>query len=474
MIATRIRLALVPVIAGLLLGGGIALQRQTSRSPRTGTAALPEVGGQAGIVLSSDHLDFGEILGNTVAERQLVLRNTGPSSVHLRVDRSGSTFTLDRDEMVLEPGATGRISVRAAPSRTGRLREELRIRADGSGAEPLVVALEGNARGSSFASPTLAENDAPRSEDPPSVRVDETGANWPSIARGPGEAVDDPGVVVAIPGGATPSPAPASLSLTRTASAASPTEPNFGTTVARAASPGAPVVPWDPGARPSRGMADRPSNPPPDAVPRDGEEPLPVPRPTPADDRDGSSSDPVEPTTTPILAVSPASSLTLLGSRNQFYPQQLGVLGSSSGGSFSLASRLELPRVPLAFGQSMQFQQSGSAVGTFDSATGQVTLQLSIHAMDNAGNAAPLALSLTTGTVMARNGNGVLLSASGMPRSAAGNVRLVGIAKIPPGYRNGAEEQLVTLDLVGTLQFPGASEARATTASRSGQTQEDL
>ena len=61
---------------------------------------------------------------------------------------------------------------------------------------------------------------------------------------------------------------------------------------------------------------------------------------------------------------------------------------------------------------------------------------------------------MTTGTSFGRNQAGVVVSISGTPRAAdTGIVRLVGIQKIPMGYRNGAEQHLVIVEILASLDF---------------------
>jgi hypothetical protein len=215
-------------------------------------------------------------------------------------------------------------------------------------------------------------------------------------------------------------------------------------------------------------MADRPTPNPAADAPLDDETPAPVRSSrntsTPPADEPG----PDDASSVASLIVAPQSSVSLLGTRNSFYPQQLGVLGAATGGAFSLASSVQVPHVPLAFGQSMEFSQQGAAVGNFDPGSGQVSLSLPLQAVDSRGNAAPVVLSLTTGTVMTRNANGVLLSLTGEPRSVQGRLRLVGMGKIPPGYGNGAEEQIVMVEILGNLSFPTTSAARSGAGSGTG------
>jgi hypothetical protein len=76
-----------------------------------------------------------------------------------------------------------------------------------------------------------------------------------------------------------------------------------------------------------------------------------------------------------------------------------------------------------------------------------------MQAVDSDGDAAPIPMRLTTGTIVARNDAGVVVSISGTPRSGDGLVRLVGIDKIPTGFNNGAEEQLVVVEILASLRF---------------------
>ena len=97
------------------------------------------------------------------------------------------------------------------------------------------------------------------------------------------------------------------------------------------------------------------------------------------------------------------------------------------------------------------------------------------RAVDSNGNSAPIVLALTTGTIVTRNANGVLVSLTGQPRaSGSGQLRLVGIAKIPVGFRNGAEQQLVSVDVVGSLTFASPTSARNASDAASAGDQENL
>jgi hypothetical protein len=170
------------------------------------------------------------------------------------------------------------------------------------------------------------------------------------------------------------------------------------------------------------------------------------------DDDDNQDQDPFN---RPALTISGQSTVRILGSSATFYPQEIGVIGTDAGGPISLTGAMRFPQVPLAFGESMLFAQiTGGAAGGFDPFTGEVQLQLPVQAVDSDGDAAPLNLRLTTGTVMARNEAGIVVSISGTPRAqGTGIMRLVGIEKIPPGFRNGAEEHLAVFEILASLTF---------------------
>jgi hypothetical protein len=120
----------------------------------------------------------------------------------------------------------------------------------------------------------------------------------------------------------------------------------------------------------------------------------------------------------------------------------------------ALAQPLQFPQVPLAFGESMLFSQIAPVSGAYSPSSGDVQLQIPVQAIDTDGDAAPLTLNLTTGTVVARNESGKLVTLSGSPRAPkAGVLRLVAIEKIPVGYKNGAEEHLVVFEILASLSF---------------------
>jgi hypothetical protein len=157
---------------------------------------------------------------------------------------------------------------------------------------------------------------------------------------------------------------------------------------------------------------------------------------------------------TPTLTIWSSSMIRLGGSSNTFYPQRVPLAGAASGGPFTLSTAITFPIVPSAFGESMQFRQTGLAAGSFDPATGQVMLQVPLNAVDADADAAPLPIQLTTGTSVARSESGQVVSLTGRGRGADGSFTLVALQKIPSGYGNGFEEHLVAFEVQGQLNFP--------------------
>ncbi len=444
-------LILLLVIAGLAVGGGFVFFR--NRGPdvplTSGSDQSSRSVGSHGILLSSDHLDFGDVLLDREVLRQLVLRNTGLNVVRLRLEGS-PTFRVEPREISLDPGKSSHVAVVASPAQPGALRDELRIYAEGRSLDPLVVVLEGRARSSVAVSASASQ---PSGADQPGAERGVAASSAGETLPGGGPSPDDaPGSDA---GRSASALAPGSVQVTRTSAASG----GIGGDESRAAlgarmqPPGAIVVPFDFSSRPSRSMADRPEPTAGGGPSGDDEDPVPV-----KTSKDPSDLERKKDTSRPRgasgLAVSAASTLSILGSVNQFYPQQLLVFGSPNGGTFSLGGSLQLPRIALGFGQSMTFAQSGSAVGTFDPGSGLVQLHLLIQAIDSNGRAAPLELSLTTASFPFRNNSGAYVSVSGSPRLPSGDLRLVGAAKVPTNHGNSAEEQWVTIEIVGNLSFP--------------------
>jgi hypothetical protein len=450
------------------------------------------------IVLSSARLNFGEVPVQGAAARQLILKNDSASPIEAWFEIGDLAYSVAPARLTIQPGEIQRLSVTVSPREAGELNDELWIFAGDERAEPLIVALEGQAY--SVAERALAASSG------------ETGASSTigadvSAARSGARNVQGQGVVPV--GGSTVSPggvpagervltatqpaggAMVMTSLTGEAVAAGPetagaagegqAEKSAGSSQAQRAAAGddlppegrvpggaygnVVVAPYDPlTSSPVSSLAEATPLPPEQISDEEAANAREVPskiRDHEDDGRDGlpedlEEDDPFDqdPMSSPSMSISGLSSVTLIGSTVRFYPQEVLLLGGVQGGAFNLMQPIQFPLVPLAFGESMLFSQNGPAAGTYDPGSGQVAMEIVLQAVDSEGHAAPLSISLTTGTALARNDAGVVVSLVGSPRNpGTGLVKLVGIGKIPMGFRNGAENRTVFVEILATLDF---------------------
>jgi hypothetical protein len=88
-------------------------------------------------------VDFAEVPLGRVAEREVVLRNSGRRALEFRSQLEGTWFDLrDQAPKVIAPGAEARVVVRFRPQRTGERHGRLELRASGAVAHA-VVTLQG-------------------------------------------------------------------------------------------------------------------------------------------------------------------------------------------------------------------------------------------------------------------------------------------------------------------------------------------
>jgi hypothetical protein len=436
----------------------------------------------APIVLSSTLLDFGLVPLNGSAVRQLVLRNDGTDPLRAALSVAGANYRIKPDHLLLHPGIAARVSISVRADRPGSLDDELRIAFEEQEGDPLVVALEGQAHAdaageglrqgpiSAEPRPTeLAGNTQGPGEAPGRAHVpSRLPAPQPGVAAAPGVHPDFSGVVTQAdrPGATSTAGEPTTTRASRAAAAAAAGEPGPPLKPADRGSIGLTVLPPNPNAQSNvpfddqrrvtesigqeeakrahkmRSMVDRELEDRNDLPDREEIE---------AQD-DEFDRQPF----TPTLAISGISNVRLIGSVNTFYPQVIQVDGTEAGGPISLRGSIQFPRVSWAMGDSMDFKQTAPAVGSYDRNTGQVELHVPVNAVDFDNRAAPLPLVLTTGTVVARDETGLVVSMTGSARSSSGVLKLVGIQKIPVGYGNNAEQQLVVFELAASLEFGSA------------------
>jgi hypothetical protein len=446
------------------------------------------------ITLSSDRLDFGDVQLHGVATRQLILRNDGdrPLTAELVVDDESVRVRPER--LILHPGVGSRVEIELSGEEIGDLSDALRVVVDEPGRDPLLVALTGRVQqdaprpsaleasrsrrsaggdaqaGAGERTGAASPTEASRSTEP--TGRDSRGERPTRIAANLTEAGQEAGVAAQGTGSAT-----VSGTTRRPEASGDATRSRTADRAANSASrnPAIKVLPYDPAtSAPVRSLAEPPP-PVPDQISEeeaananripsktDGEE-LPETLPDePYDDDDDRERDMGErreddddPFVSPTLTISGQSIVRVLGHEAGFYPQAIDVLGTDMGGPLNLLGPVDFPVVPLAFGGSILFAQLGvPASGGWDARSGQVTLQIPIQAVDADGDAAPMQLVLTTGTAMERNQAGAVVAISGTPRDPrSGICRLVGISKIPVGFKNNGEQHLVIVEILASLTF---------------------
>ncbi len=462
----RARLVLHPVvfiallvIAGCALGLGIVWRRSSSASgaSESGTTQATAI---AGLQISSDHLDFGEVGLDRSVSRQLRLGNSGPDPIALRIE-GGDAFVVNPRRLTVQPQTAARVTVTANPTKPGAMQAQLFLFQDGAAEPSLVVSLEANAsvNATGTREPSGADPEAGSEQDADAV----------ALSGQPGTAEVYPLGGVSPAANADGTQPAGSVQISRTMGEGAGDDSGSATASSRSgsasAAPPTVAAPFDATPRTPRSIADRPRGLPTGSAPVEGEEAVDITHKNPhdadelaQDDDSGGGSDDAQPS---AFVVASSSSLSLMGTMNRFYPQQIGVSGSESGGAFGLVTGIQFPKIPLAFGQSMTFAQNGPATGQYDHSSGQTELRMILDATDSNGRTAPVDMRLTTGSVVTRNNSGVLISVNGQPRvGSSGQLRLVGIGKIPLNFGNAAEQQLVMVDIIASLAFGSSGQGQ--------------
>jgi hypothetical protein len=146
----RARLVLHPVvliallvIAGFAVGIGIVWRRSsvTADARGNGTAAATSI---AGLQISSDHLDFGEVGIDRSVSLQLRLGNSSSDPIALRIEGADS-FHVEPRLLVVQPNGFARVTVTANATKPGAMQDQLRLFRNGSSEPALVVTLDANA-----------------------------------------------------------------------------------------------------------------------------------------------------------------------------------------------------------------------------------------------------------------------------------------------------------------------------------------
>ncbi len=156
------------------------------------------------------------------------------------------------------------------------------------------------------------------------------------------------------------------------------------------------------------------------------------------------------------------SEIGMVGTSEKLDDQDVGVAAAASPAHWRTVDGIVLPRVSFAFDDWLDFAQSGDASGTFDPATGTLTLDLTLEATDKGGGHATLHVALTTeqtNGVDPDDGTPVCLGdlsdppvCSGTRRDpVTGNFRLVAITPIPANSGTFFDRELVFLQLNGRI-----------------------
>jgi hypothetical protein len=463
------------LLAALCVGGGAAylFHKAPSKPEPAGATKRPR------ITASSSVLDFGMTALNTPVVRQLLLRNEGSEPVvavfSLEPTSSELSFATDVERMTLQPAVSARVPVRLAASRAGEFVERLKI-SFLDGTDPLSIEL----RGKTFAGDLSQMANAARSGRPLELSR--------PVGADTGDSADDS----AARRDGRPDHSPMARQRNRSLSGDGPgRRPGESGAGASAYAPSGPAVAqggrrdrtmpegagatrvykFDPAvSAPVTSIAEKTSV----ASDRITAEERASAHPqhesveTPPEDTADNSADGDKPESDadddppangmPTFTVSGLSAVTLLGTSARFSPQGVHMLGKDVGGVLQMPEVLQFPQVPLAFGESMVISQAGAGSGVFEPATGNVKLQVPLVVVDSDGNAAPLVVELTTGISYGRNDAGMVVSISGTPRvPGSGWLKLVGLQRIPVGYRNGAEDNLMSFEILGQLSFNGGA-----------------
>jgi hypothetical protein len=466
-------------VAILLCAGGFLLYKSDVFGSRAS-----EQKGEAGlaVTISSDLLDFGVVPMHGVVARRLVIKNDGPEPLHARVIAKDPVYTVRPERLALAPGKPTSVTVTAEPRKEGDLAAELLIRVDGAGT--LVVALQGKAEAA-----LLASNRSQQGAE--ILGADGRGAAGSGAGQLAGDAAGDSRRIEdrssvgtrSIDGAANPRNQPSSSDAGIVPDSTDMQGvPQTTDAAGREERRGRGSAEEPDGARFGSGVAvlditEEPPPPPLEISSAEKETARPIPEKTPAaedlnelPEREASDSEPQDldteeleertereeddPFTQPLFTISGASTISLIGHSNYFYPQDVVVVGADLGGPLTLVQPILFPGIPMAFGETMQFSQVGGVGGTFDPASGRVDLQLSMAAVDADGASAPMTVLLTTDTTYARNEAGIVVSITGSPRMPdSGILKLVGIQTIPLGFSHSAEGHLVAIEILGQLTF---------------------
>jgi hypothetical protein len=162
-----------------------------------------------------------------------------------------------------------------------------------------------------------------------------------------------------------------------------------------------------------------------------------------------------------VLIVGSNSSVTVVGIETDLTAQQVPAAPAAPPASWRTLEEFTFQRIILPFDEHLDVTQLGAPTGTYNRSTGATTLQLTLRLTDGTGAFADLSLAMTTGSTNGTNPDGSAICldrpsdpavCDGTPRNpTTGNLRLVGIASIPPTGTIGLDRYPVFLEIDGRI-----------------------
>ncbi len=157
----------------------------------------------------------------------------------------------------------------------------------------------------------------------------------------------------------------------------------------------------------------------------------------------------------------PDSTAGLIGSASPLSEQSIPLARGIPLADWRTTHVVLLPRIDLAFDEFVHLEQSGAAAGTFDPASGAITLDLDVRLEDSDGVVVTFPVELTTGRTNGTDPDGGSVCpglpsdpavCEGTPRDpASGALRLVAITQLPANAGTILDRELLFLEISGTI-----------------------
>ncbi len=103
---------------------------------------------QGPVKVSRQRIDFGSLPLHGSVTRQLVVRSDAPGPLRARFRIGGAAYSVDPQEMILQPGVESSIEVVASGDQPGKSNAILSILFDGGEFPPVLIQLEAVVRAS--------------------------------------------------------------------------------------------------------------------------------------------------------------------------------------------------------------------------------------------------------------------------------------------------------------------------------------